>query len=96
MKKQTISPALTLLALAISAFAIGSTEFISVGLMPLLVKSFGITLSQAGLTVSMYALGITVGAPVLTILTGSWQRKKLMLAIMVTFIIGNLLAGTFL
>ncbi|WP_125979614.1 MFS transporter [Loigolactobacillus iwatensis] len=93
MQKQTISPALTLLALAISAFAIGSTEFISVGLMPLLVKSFGITLSQAGLTVSMYALGITVGAPVLTILTGSWQRKTLMLAIMVTFIIGNLLAA---
>ena len=56
---------LTLLALAISAFAIGSTEFISVGLMPLMIKDFGITMSQAGLTVSMYALGITIGAPIL-------------------------------
>ncbi|MDN5951612.1 MAG: MFS sugar transporter, partial [Loigolactobacillus coryniformis] len=61
MRKQ-IAPTWTLLALAISAFAIGSTEFISVGLMPLLVKSFGITVSQAGWTVSIYALGITIGA----------------------------------
>mgnify|MGYP000881324484 CR=1 FL=1 len=57
-----ISPAMTLLALAISAFAIGSTEFISVGLMPLLVQSFHISLAQAGLTVSVYAMGIMVGA----------------------------------
>lgn len=81
---------LTLLALAISAFAIGSTEFISVGLMPLMIKDFGITMSQAGLTVSMYALGITIGAPILAILTSRWPRKNLLLGIMVVFIIGNL------
>lgn len=81
---------LTLLALAISAFAIGSTEFISVGLMPLMIKDFGITMSQAGLTVSMYALGITIGAPILAILTSRWPRKNLLSGIMVVFIIGNL------
>lgn len=60
---EKISPSLTLLALAINAFAIGSTEFISVGLMPMIVNTFNISLSQAGLTVSLYALGVTVGAP---------------------------------
>ena len=93
MKK--ISPSLTLLALAINAFAIGSTEFISVGLMPMIVNTFNISLSQAGLTVSLYALGVTVGAPLLTILTGTWNRKTLMVSIMGLFILGNLLSFTF-
>lgn len=87
-KKQRAN--LTLLALAISAFAIGSTEFISVGLMPLMIKDFGITMSQAGLTVSMYALGITIGSPILAILTSRWPRKNLLLGIMIVFTIGNL------
>ena len=81
------------MALVINAFAIGSTEFISVGLMPLIVDSFHVSLAQAGLTVSLYAIGVTVGAPLLTILTGKWNRKMLMAAIMVVFIIGNLLAA---
>lgn len=90
-KKTSIAPGLTLLALAISAFAIGSTEFISVGLIPMLVKSFGITVSQAGLTVSIYALGIVVGAPLLTILSNRINRKTLMILIMLLFIIGNVM-----
>ena len=60
--EKKISPNLTLFALAINAFAIGSTEFISVGLLPMIVKSFHISLSQAGLTVSLYALGDDWGA----------------------------------
>lgn len=83
----------TLLALALSAFAIGMTEFISVGVMPLIVKSFGINLETAGLTVSIYAAGITVGAPLLTSITAKIARKKLLLMVMVTFIIGNLLTA---
>lgn len=94
MKPNKISPGLTLTALAISAFAIGSTEFISVGLMPLIVKSFGISLGSAGLTVSIYALGITFGAPILTVLTANWDRRRLMLVIMTIFILGNLIAAT--
>lgn len=88
-----ISPILTLLALVINAFAIGSTEFISIGLMPLIVNSFHVTLAQAGLTVSLYAIGVTIGAPLLTVLTGKWNRKYLMIVIMLLFIIGNLVAA---
>ena len=91
--EKKLSPNLTLLALAINAFAIGSTEFISVGLLPMIVKSFNVTLAQAGLTVSLYALGVTIGAPLLTVLTGKWNRRSLMIGIMLLFISGNLLAA---
>lgn len=84
---------LTLLALAISAFGIGSTEFISVGLLPLITDDFGISLSTAGLTVSIYALGVTVGAPLLTALTSRLSRKTVLLLVMTIFIIGNLTAA---
>lgn len=93
MTKQ-FNPSWTLFALAISAFAIGSTEFISVGLMPLLVSNFHINVAQAGLTVSIYAIGIMIGAPVMTLLTGRLNRHRLMMLIMILFIIGNLLAAS--
>jgi predicted MFS family arabinose efflux permease len=83
-----------LLALAISAFAIGTTEFISVGLLPLIANDLEIPVSTAGLTVSLYALGVTFGAPILTSLTSSMSRKSLLLWIMVIFIIGNGLAAS--
>ncbi|KRM11740.1 MFS transporter [Paucilactobacillus suebicus] len=88
-RETTIAPSLTLLALAISAFAIGSTEFISVGVMPLIIKAFGISLSTAGLTVSMYAAGVMIGAPLLTTITAKIERKKLIMMIMMIFIFGN-------
>ncbi|MCW0952845.1 MFS transporter [Weissella ceti] len=84
---------LTLLALAISAFAIGSTEFISVGLIPMLIQDFNITLSQAGLTVSLYAIGIVIGAPLLTLLTGTLNRRTLMILTMTIFILGNIVTA---
>jgi predicted MFS family arabinose efflux permease len=83
-----------LLALAISAFAIGTTEFISVGLLPLIANDLDIPVTTAGLTVSLYALGVTFGAPILTSLTSSMSRKSLLLWIMVIFIIGNGLAAS--
>ncbi|WP_125684642.1 MFS transporter [Levilactobacillus yonginensis] len=88
-----ISPTFTLLALAVSAFAIGSTEFISVGLIPLLIQSFHVSMAQAGMTVSVYALGIMVGAPLMTLLTGQINRHTLMVIIMLLFILGNLVAA---
>ncbi|KRM55157.1 MFS transporter [Lacticaseibacillus sharpeae] len=87
------SATLTLLALALSAFAIGMTEFISVGVMPLIMRQFEISLSTAGLTVSVYAAGIMLGAPILTALTGKLPRKALLLAVMITFILGNVLTA---
>lgn len=84
---------LALLALAISAFAIGTTEFISVGLLPLIADDLNISVTTAGLTVTLYALGVMFGAPVLTSLTSRLARKKLLLAIMIVFIIGNSIAA---
>ncbi|MFJ8235785.1 MFS transporter [Ureibacillus sp. NPDC094379] len=89
-KKQST---LALLALAVSAFAIGTTEFISVGLLPLIAEDLTIPVTTAGLTVSLYALGITLGAPILTSLTSKIPRKTLLLGIMIVFIIGNSLAA---
>ncbi|MEH6949648.1 MFS transporter [Bacillus sp. JJ634] len=82
-----------LLALAVSAFAIGTTEFISVGLLPLIAKDLQIPVTTAGLTVSLYALGVTFGAPILTSLTSRMSRKTLLLWIMIIFIIGNSIAA---
>jgi len=90
-KKQST---LALLALAISAFAIGTTEFISVGLLPLIAGDLHIPVTTAGLTVSLYALGVMFGAPVLTSLTSRMSRKTLLLSIMIVFIIGNGIAAS--
>lgn len=84
---------LALLALAVSAFAIGTTEFISVGLLPLISNDLNISVTTAGLTVTLYALGVTFGAPILTSLTTTISRKTLLLAIMLVFIAGNSLAA---
>ncbi|MGE6256643.1 MFS transporter [Heyndrickxia sporothermodurans] len=84
---------LALLALAVSAFAIGTTEFISVGLLPLIANDLNIPVTTAGLTVSLYAIGVMFGAPVLTALTSKMGRKSLLLWIMVVFIIGNSIAS---
>ncbi|RYY83868.1 MAG: MFS transporter, partial [Comamonadaceae bacterium] len=83
---------IALLALTLSAFAIGTTEFVIVGLIPTVAADLGVTLPSAGLLVSLYALGVAVGAPVLTALTGRVPRKPLLLALMVLFTAGNLLA----
>ena len=83
---------LALLALTISAFAIGTTEFVIVGLVPTIAEQLAISLPSAGLLVSIYALGVAVGAPVLTALTGRFARKKLLVALMVLFTAGNILA----
>jgi len=83
---------IALLALTLSAFAIGTTEFVIVGLIPTVAADLGIGLPSAGLLVSLYALGVAVGAPVLTALTGKLPRKSLLLGLMALFTLGNLLA----
>ena len=83
---------IALLALTLSAFAIGTTEFVIVGLLPTIAADLGVSLPSAGLLVSLYALGVAVGAPLLTALTGRVPRKTLLLGLMVLFTAGNLLA----
>ncbi|WP_438348562.1 MFS transporter [Paenibacillus sp. FA6] len=85
---------LALLALAISAFAIGTTEFISVGLLPLISEDLNISITTSALTVTLYALGVTFGAPILTSLTTNIPRKSLLFWIMIVFIVGNGIAAT--
>lgn len=83
---------IALFALTLSAFAIGTTEFVIVGLIPTIAADLGVDLPAAGLLVSLYALGVAVGAPLLTALTGRLPRKLLLLGLMVLFTVGNLLA----
>ncbi len=83
---------IALFALTLSAFAIGTTEFVIVGLVPTIAQDLGVSLPSAGLLVSLYALGVAVGAPVLTALTGRWNRKVVLLALMALFVAGNLMA----
>ncbi|KAF0813850.1 Inner membrane transport protein YdhP [Andreprevotia sp. IGB-42] len=83
---------LALLALTISAFAIGTTEFVIVGLIPTIAADLGVSVPSAGLLVSLYALGVAIGAPLLTALTGRVPRKQLLLALMLLFTLGNLVA----
>ncbi len=84
---------LALLALTIAAYAIGTTEFVIVGLLPTVAADLGITLPLAGLIVSVYALGVTFGAPVITALTGRLGRKSLLLGLMGLFVAGNTAAA---
>ncbi|KRG63806.1 MFS sugar transporter [Stenotrophomonas terrae] len=83
---------LALLALTLGAFAIGTTEFVIVGLIPTIAADLHVSLPSAGLLVSLYALGVAIGAPVLTALTGRVPRKALLVALMLLFTIGNLVA----
>lgn len=84
---------LALWALTISAFAVGTTEFVIVGLIPTIAADLGVSLPSAGLLVSLYALGVTIGAPVLTALAGKLPRKTLLLALLTLFIAGNAFAA---
>lgn len=83
---------LALWALTLSAFAIGTTEFVIVGLIPTIAASLDVSVPSAGLLVSLYALGVAIGAPVLTALTGRVPRKHLLLGLMALFTVGNLVA----
>jgi predicted MFS family arabinose efflux permease len=90
--KGEITMPLALWALTLSAFAIGTTEFVIVGLIPTIAASLQVSVPSAGLLVSLYALGVAIGAPVLTALTGRVPRKALLIGLMVLFTVGNLIA----
>ncbi|MGO1049010.1 MFS transporter [Crossiella sp. CA198] len=82
-----------LLALAISAFAIGTTEFVIMGLLPEVAADFGVTIPAAGLLISGYALGVVVGGPVLTAVGSKLPRKTILVSLMALFIAGNLVSA---
>jgi DHA1 family inner membrane transport protein len=86
--------ALILAALTLGGFAIGTSEFSSMGLMPEMVKSFGVTEPQVGHIISMYALGVVVGAPLLAIIGGNLSRRTLLLVLMGFYALGNLASAS--
>lgn len=80
---------LVIVALSVGAFGIGVTEFVAMGLLPYIADAFGRDEDAAGRMISMYALGVVVGAPLITVLTGSIPRRRMLLLLMAAFIIGN-------
>lgn len=82
-----------LMALAISAFGIGTTEFVPVGLLSTLANDLNISITLAGLLISGYAMGVAFGAPIITALTNKMSRKSLLMLLMVIFIVGNSVAA---
>lgn len=80
---------LALYALTAGAFGIGVTEFVIMGLLMEVSADFGVSISMAGLLISGYALGVVLGAPILTALTGRLSRKTTLLALMAVFTLGN-------
>ncbi|MER7795079.1 MFS transporter [Streptomyces sp. NPDC097640] len=84
---------LALLALAIGAFGIGTTEFVIMGVLPQVANDFGVSIPTAGLLVSGYALGVVIGAPLLTVLGTKVSRRKMLMFLMGLFVVGNALSA---
>lgn len=82
-----------LLALAVSAFGIGTSEFIIMGLLPDLARSFGVSIPKAGMLVSGYALSVTLGSPVVALLLARVDRRRALLLLMGLFCLGNVLCA---
>jgi DHA1 family inner membrane transport protein len=82
-----------LLALAAGAFGIGVTEFAPMGLLPVIATDLGVSIPTAGLLISAYALGVMLGAPLMTLTTGRVPRRTLLIGLAGIFTIGNLLSA---
>ncbi|MGX5220629.1 MFS transporter [Pseudomonas segetis] len=81
---------IALIVLALSAFAIGTTEFVIMGLLPEVATDLSVSIPGAGWLVTGYALGVAIGAPIMALATSSWPRKAALMTLMSIFIAGNL------
>ncbi|MFF9894388.1 MFS transporter [Streptomyces longispororuber] len=84
---------LALLALAVGAFGIGTTEFVMMGLLPNVADDLHISIPTAGHLVSAYALGVVIGAPLLAGLTARLPRRRVLIGLMILFVVGNALSA---
>jgi DHA1 family inner membrane transport protein len=82
-----------LLALAIGAFGIGTTEFSPMGLLPTIATGVGVDIPTAGLLVSAYAIGVMIGAPLMTLLFGRLRTRTALISLMAIFTLGNILSA---
>ncbi|MEU1364863.1 MFS transporter [Streptomyces sp. NPDC005803] len=85
---------LALLALAIGAFGIGTTEFVIMGLLPEVAADFQVSIPTAGFLVTGYALGVVIGAPLMTLLGTRVSRKRMLMILMALFVIGNVVSAS--
>ena len=76
-------------ALGVGSFAIGTGEFVIMGLLPEVARDLGVTIPQAGHVITAYAMGVVIGAPVLAVLAANWPRRALLIALMALFAAGN-------
>lgn len=84
---------LPLLALSLASFGIGTTEFVIMGLLPEVAADLGVSIPQAGLLVTGYAMGVVIGAPIVTAITNGLPRKATLIGLTTMFIAGNLLCA---
>ena len=82
----------SLLALAVGAFAIGTTEFSPMGFLPEIARDLEISIPRAGMLISAYALGVMLGAPLMTLWLSRYSKRKSLILLMAIFTIGNILA----
>ncbi|WP_444666011.1 MFS transporter [Cereibacter changlensis] len=82
-----------LLALAVGAFGIGVTEFSPMGMLPVIAEGVGVSIPSAGMLVSAYAIGVMVGAPVMTLIFARFGKRTALMALMAIFTLGNLLSA---
>jgi DHA1 family inner membrane transport protein len=86
---ETVSSGWAQLALAVGGFGIGTGEFAVMGLLPNLAGDLGISIPVAGHVISAYALGVVIGAPLIAVIAARWPRRRLLLALMACFAVGN-------
>ena len=91
--QKVLNPRWPLLALAVGAFGIGMTEFTPMGLLPVIAEGVGASIPEAGLLITAYALGVMLGAPIMTLALGRIRVKTALIALMGIFVIGNMLAA---
>ncbi len=82
-----------LLALAIGAFGIGTTEFSPMGLLPVIARGVDVSIPAAGMLISAYAVGVMVGAPLMTLLLSHRARRSALIFLMAIFTLGNVLSA---
>lgn len=82
-----------LLALAIGAFAIGTTEFSPMGFLPQIAENLAVSIPNAGMLITAYAVGVMIGAPLITLWFGRFPQRKALIILMAIFTLGNFLAA---
>mgnify|MGYP000087718273 CR=1 FL=1 len=91
--RESVRPGVVLAALALGGFAIGTTEFASMSLLPYFAKDLGVDAPTAGHAISAYALGVVVGAPIIAVAAARLPRRVILTLLMAVFAVGNLLSA---